>query len=160
MWIKTTTRKKTGTSRYILESKEALAEKKYKSDHDINSSVILDFEAAASPTNKIPSIKVASSIKSVKASSKKHIKDSSKLIKRALKSKISLIRSMDNGAYTDVCDNTAMASIKEPNFSDTAFKRSTKNILKTMRIYTQERDVYEELNNFHRFLNENENIES
>lgn len=44
--------------------------------------------------------------------------------------------------------------IKNSNFQDLVFQKSRKNMIKTMR--TQGNDVFSQLNNFHRYLNEND----
>ena len=67
--------------------------------------------------------------KSIKWTSKSYIKEIRKFANK-VKSKDSLVRSNDNGVYTDICDYSLAASLKDLKFNDSLFKRSTKNLLK------------------------------
>lgn len=134
MWVKNTARKKTGTYKHILESKDMLSEKKYKSDHKIKTE-LLDFKPVVLSKSKISSKNVVS-LKSVKSISKKTIKDTSKNKKKVLKSRVSIFRNIENGVFNEICENSIAASLKDPNFNDGLFKRSNTGLPKTMKTYT------------------------
>ncbi len=73
-------------------------------------------------------------------------------MKRA-KNRISiLIKSKDPYLLTE--STKSIDPVRNSNFQDLIFQKSRKNVMKSMK--SQGNDVFVELNNFHRFLNEND----
>lgn len=98
------------------------------------------------------------SYKSIKTlNSTKYINEL-KIKKKPAGQRVSLIKKIDNFGSFENFDSLGV-SLRDPNFGENTFKKITsKNLLRNTRGFNKQGNVYDKLNNFQKFLTENETI--